>query len=85
MATAVAAVAFAGGSTASVLQVGATAASGFCVGELVAVDVDYGTQTGFVGSGVSGAYVQTALTDVDYVRRVTLNVARMAAISWRAR
>jgi hypothetical protein len=78
--TAVAAVALQAGSTASVLQVGATAAASFAVGELVAVDVDYAAQTGFVGSGVSGAFVQTALTDVDYVRRVTLNVGRIASI-----
>jgi len=64
-----------------VLQVGATAASGFNVGELIAVDVDYGTQTGFVGSGVSGAYLQATLTDVDYIRRVTLNVGRITAIN----
>jgi hypothetical protein len=68
------------GSTATVLQVGATAAAAFSVGEFVAVDVDYTTQTGFVGSSVSGAYVQTALTDVDYVRRVTLNVGRITSI-----
>jgi hypothetical protein len=62
------------------LQVGATAAAGFSVGELVAVDIDYTGQTGFVGSGVSGAYVQSALPDVDYIRRITLNVGRIAAI-----
>ncbi|MGA7156027.1 MAG: hypothetical protein WBY53_04230 [Acidobacteriaceae bacterium] len=69
------------GSTATVLQLGVTAAAGFGVGELVAVDIDYAAQTGFVGSGVSGAYVQTALTDVDYIRRVTLNVGRIASIN----
>jgi hypothetical protein len=79
--TGVAAVALLSGSTASVLQVGATAAAGFAVGELVAVDVDFTGATGYVGSGVSGAYVQTALTDVDYVRRVTLNVGRIASIT----
>jgi hypothetical protein len=79
--TGVAAVTLLSGSTASVLQVGATAAAGFAVGALVAVDVDYAGATGYVGSGVSGAYVQTALTDVDYVRRVTLNVGRIASIS----
>ncbi len=79
--TAVAAVALQAGSTASVLQLGSLAAAGLNVGELIAVDVDYGTQTGFVGSGVSGAYVQTALSDVDYIRRVTLNVGRIAAIN----
>ncbi|HEX4154369.1 MAG TPA: hypothetical protein VHY48_02030 [Acidobacteriaceae bacterium] len=78
--TAVAAVALESGSTATVLQVGTTAAAGFSVGELVVVDVDYTGQTGFVGSGVSGAYVKSALTDVDYVRRVSLNVGRVNAI-----
>jgi hypothetical protein len=79
--TAAGAVALVSGSTAGVLQVGTTAADGFAVGELVAVDVDYAGQTGFVGSWISGAYVQTALSDVDYVRRVTLNVGRVASIS----
>jgi hypothetical protein len=79
--TGVTAVALLTGSTASVLQVGATAATAFAVGELVAVDIDYAGQTGFIASGVSGAYVQTALTDVDYVRRVTLNVGRIASIA----
>lgn len=78
---AVAAVALQAGSTASVLQLGSLAAAQLSVGELIAVDVDYGTQTGFVGSGVSGAYVQSALSDVDYIRRVTLNVGRIAAIN----
>jgi hypothetical protein len=77
---AVAATVLQAGSTASVLQVG-DAASGFAVGDLVAVDVDYGGETGFVGSGMSGAYVRTALSDVDYVRRITLNVARVASIA----
>jgi hypothetical protein len=77
---AVAAVPLMAGSTASVLQVGASAAAGFAVGELVAVDVDYAGATGFVGSGVSGAYVKAVLTDMDYIRRVTLNVGRIASI-----
>jgi hypothetical protein len=66
------------GSTATILQV---SAAQFAVGELIAVDVDYTGQTGPIGSGVSGAYLQTALTDVDYVRRITLNVARIASNS----
>ncbi len=70
------------GSTASTLSVGTAAAATFPVSGLVAVDLDYaGGQLGFVGSGVSGAYVRTALTDVDYLRRVTLNVGRVAAES----
>ena len=79
--TAVAAVALGSGSTASVLQVGVAAAGAFAVGELVAVDMDYAATTGFVGSGLSGAYVRSALSDVDYVRRVTLNVGRIASIN----
>jgi hypothetical protein len=79
--TAIAAVPLQPGSTASILQLGVTAAAAFSVGELIAVDVDYTTQTGFIGSGVSGAYVQIALTDVDYVRRVTLNVGRITALN----
>lgn len=79
---AVAATVLQAGSTATTLSVGAAAASAFPVGGLLAVDVDYATaQTGFVGSGVSGAYVRTALTDVNYVRRVTLNVGRVSSVS----
>ncbi len=62
------------------LQLGAAAAN-FAVGERIVVDIDYTGQLGFVGSGVSGAYVKSALTDVDYVRRVSLNVARISAIA----
>jgi hypothetical protein len=78
--TGVAAVPLQTGSTDSVLQVGTTAADGFTVGQLVAVDVDYAGTTGYTGSGVSGAYVQSPLSNVDYVRRVTLNVGRIASI-----
>jgi hypothetical protein len=75
---------------AAVIQAGATAtllpllpadAAKFLAGQVVAVDVDYTGQTGFVGSPVSGAYVKTALTDVDYVRRVTFNVATVASVA----
>jgi hypothetical protein len=77
---AVPAVPLTAGSTATTLQVGASVAAGFAVGNLVAVDVDYAGTTGFVGAGLSGAYVKTALTDVDYVRRVTCNVGRISAV-----
>ena len=79
--TSVAATVLASGSTANALQVGATAAANFAVGETLAVDVDCAGQTGFVGSGVSGAYLRSEVSDVDYVRRVTLNVGRIAAIT----
>lgn len=76
-------VALAAGSTATSLNVGA-AASQFSVGDLVAVDVDYTGQVGFVGSGVSAAYVSSAAavaSDVNYVRRVSLNVERVVGVA----
>jgi hypothetical protein len=81
---AVAPVTLVAGSTASSLNVGATGAAGFVVGDLVAVDVDYVGQVGFVGSGVSGAYVGSAALvggDANYIRRVSLNVGRVVAIA----
>src|SRR5277367_71104 len=72
------------GSTATSLNVGATAAAQFQVGELVAVDEDYVAQVGFVGSGVSAAYVSSPASvgsDINYVRRVSLNVGRVVAIA----
>ena len=49
-------------------------------GDLVAVDVDYQQNVGYVGSGVAGAYVKAAedvKRDTDYVRRITFNVGRV--------
>jgi hypothetical protein len=71
-------------STASTLNIGATAASAFTIGSLVAIDVDYAGQTGFIGAGISAAYVQSAsavANDLNYVRRVTLNVGVVSAIA----
>jgi len=71
-------------TSATALDVGTTAAAGFVVGDVVAVDVDYIGQTGYVGSGVSGGYVKSVATmgsDVDYIRRITLNVGRVTAIA----
>jgi hypothetical protein len=72
------------GSTASSLSVGATAAAQFQVGELVSVDEDYVAQVGFVGSGVSAAYVSSPAAvgnDINYIRRVSLNVGRVVGIA----
>ncbi|MBZ5678653.1 MAG: hypothetical protein LAO24_00960 [Acidobacteriia bacterium] len=72
------------GSTASELVLGAGAANSFPAGTLVAVDVDYQQQTGFVGSGIAAAYVSSPMAvrqDVNYVRRVTFNVARVAEVT----
>jgi hypothetical protein len=81
--TAAAAIPLAAGSTSTSLNVGA-ASTDFSVGDLVAVDLDYTGQVGFVGSGVSGAYVSSYAAvngDVNYVRRVSLNVGRVIAIA----
>ena len=79
---AVPAVSLGAGSTSAMLDVGVAAAKAYAVGSLVAVDVDYAAGvTGFVGSGVSGAYVRSVLQDVDYIRRITLNVGRVAAVT----
>lgn len=70
--------------TATSLNVGASAAAGFSVGSLVAVDVDYTGQLGYIGTGVNSAYVQSASAvggDVNYVRRVTLNVGVVVSIT----
>jgi hypothetical protein len=46
------------GSTATELVLGAGAIAGFEPGDLVACDVDYAQQVGYVGTGISGAYVK---------------------------
>jgi hypothetical protein len=72
------------GSTATELVLGAGAIAGFEVGDLVACDLDYAQQVGYVGTGIAGAYVENpanVLEDANYVRRVTFNVGRIALIT----
>ncbi|MBI3644925.1 MAG: hypothetical protein HY233_03025 [Acidobacteriales bacterium] len=69
------------GSTAGELVLGAGAVDGFEPGDVVACDVDYAQQTGYVGSGIAAAYVKNpedVRRDANYVRRVTFNVSRVA-------
>lgn len=80
-AAATTAVSIQSGSTASNILLASTDAARFSEGSIVAADVDYTGQTGFVGSPVSGAYVRQALSDIDYVRRVTYNVALVSQVS----
>ncbi len=78
----VAAIALAAGSSASELVFASPPP--FEAGDLVAVDVDFDDQAGYVGSGIAAAYVRDPAEvqhDADYVRRVTFNVGRVAAIS----
>jgi hypothetical protein len=72
------------GSTASELVFGMGAVNGFALGNLVAVDVDYQQEIGYVGSGISAAYVSNAALvnhDLNYVRRVTFNVGRVVEVT----
>ena len=77
-------VSLAAGSTATLLAMAASDAARFNAGQMVVVDVDYSGQTGYVGNGVSAAYVRSAASvnsDADYVRRVSFNVALVASVS----
>lgn len=72
------------GSSSTFLAMAASDAAQFTAGSLVAVDMDYSGQTGFVGSGVSAAYVSSAAdvnSDPDYIRRVSFNVARVQSVN----
>jgi len=63
---------------------GAGVGTAFTAGCLIAVDLDYEQQIGYVGSGISAAYVSSAAAvneDANYVRRVTFNVARVAEVT----
>ncbi len=69
------------GSTATQILLAAADAAQFSAGSMVAVDVDYSGQTGFVGTPVAGAYVRQPLSDVDYIRRVTFNVGLVTQVA----
>jgi hypothetical protein len=79
--TALSGVAVLPGSTATELVFGVGAVEAFAVGDILAVDVDYQQETGYVGSPIAGAYVKTptdVLLDASYLRRVTYNVGRVS-------
>lgn len=80
----VAAVPLLDGSTAEELVVGPGAIESFAEGDLVACDVDYAQQVGYVGTGIAAAYVKNPADvrqDANYVRRVTFNVGRVAQVT----
>jgi hypothetical protein len=70
-----------GGSTAASILLAASDATRFVAGSIIAVDDDYLGQTGFVGSPISAAFARQPLCDVDYIRRVTFNVALVSQVS----
>ena len=69
------------GSSATQIMLAAADAAKFQVGSIISVDLDNTGQTGYVGSPVAGAYMRQAITDVDYVRRISFNVALVSAVS----
>lgn len=69
------------GSTATSVMLASSDAAKFAAGNIIALDADYVGQTGFVGAPISGAYVRQALTDIDYIRRITFNVALVSQVS----
>ena len=71
-------------STAFEVFVGASQVSSFSIGDIIAVDADYQQQTGYVGSGISAAYVNNSAdvnNDPNYIRRVTFNLGRVAQLT----
>ena len=81
-AKALTAVSLGAGSTASMLA--GVYGSGILPGSMVAVDSDYAEQTGFVGAGISAAYVRRSTdvgNDPDHVRRVSFNVGRVVQVT----
>ncbi|MGB9415174.1 MAG: hypothetical protein WCB58_02585 [Acidobacteriaceae bacterium] len=51
-------------------------------GDMIALDADYTGQTGYVGAGASAAYLATAISsDLHWIRRMTLNVGRVTAVT----
>jgi hypothetical protein len=72
------------GSSAAELVLGVGAIARFEPGDLVACDVDYTQQVGYVGSGIAAAYVKNPADvrqDANYVRRVTFNVGRVSQLT----
>jgi hypothetical protein len=70
------------GSTAAQLVLTADQLPHFDLGDVVAVDADYTGQTGYLGAGAPGAYLSLPLDPalhVDFIRRITFNVSRVAS------
>jgi hypothetical protein len=69
------------GSTSTSILLASSDVAKFSACSMIALDADYTGQTGFVGAPVAGAYVRQALTDVDYIRRVTFNVGLVSQVN----
>lgn len=72
------------GSTAQCLKLPAGDAARFAAGDIVVVDQDFQLQSGYVGLGNSAGYVSSEndiRPGIDFVRRVSNNLARIAEIN----
>jgi hypothetical protein len=76
-----AAISLQSGSSATSIVLASADAAKFTPGSVVALDMDYSGQTGFVGAPIAGAYLRQPLADVDYIRRVTFNVALVSQVN----
>jgi hypothetical protein len=72
------------GSTATNIIIGTGVVNSFSAGNVIAVDADYQQQTGYVGAGISAAYVSSPADvnqDANYIRRVTFNIGRVSQVT----
>ena len=69
------------GSTATSIVLSSVDAAKFSPGSIIALDADYAGQTGYLGTPVAGAYLRQALEDVDYIRRITFNIAVVSGVN----
>jgi hypothetical protein len=72
------------GSTVTQLNLAADQLANYSVSDIVAVDLDYTGQAGYIGTGANAAYLVAPLDPslhVDLIRRVTFNVSRVASIT----
>ena len=68
------------GSTPTAIVLTADQLACYNVGDVIAVDVDYNGETGYLGSGAPGTYLSAVLAGgsyLDLVRRITFNVSRI--------
>jgi len=68
------------GSTATNIVLTSADAAKFSPGSIIAVDADYNGQMGFVATPIAGAYLRAPVSDVDYIRRGTFNVALVSSV-----
>lgn len=69
------------GSTATRIALEGQDSSRFSAGDVVVIDVDNDGRTGFIGTPIPAAFVRHKIEDVDYIRRVSFNVAVVSEVN----